>query len=170
MASLWEARMWVWWAAAARAAEPQFPSVTLENLQDEVRVVPAALPHARTVVILAFYQRQQAEAETWIAAVEPWVHTQDDLGIIEIPVVSGVWKALNLVVEAELKSAIRDADDRRRTYLYFGEPGTFLGPLRVVGTDQILVVLVTREGGVRWMGRGPATGTALKGLKDAVGQ
>lgn len=158
--------MFVLWGAAW-AAEPQFPSVTLENLQDEVRVVPAGLPHARTVVILAFYQRQQPDAETWIAAVEAW--GRSDVGLIEVPVVSGVWKALDAVVRAQMRSAIPDPTDRRRTYLYFGDPHTFLRPLGVADTERIVVLLVSQDGAVGWMGRGRATGTALRGLKDAVG-
>lgn len=152
----------------ARADEPRFPSVTLENLLDQERRVPDELAHPYTVVLLAFFRRQQPDADSWLVSLQSWSRQRADLGFIEIPVISGAWKLVPDVVKAELKSAIVDPADRGRTYLYFGEPDLFLAPLGVDDTDQIVVLLAARDGSVRWLARGPARPQTLADLRAEI--
>lgn len=152
----------------AQAGEPRFPTVTLKNLLDQEQLIPTELPTPHTVIVLAFYQRQQTEVETWLPGLESWTEARADVGLLEIPVVSGMWKVMETQVIGLMKAAITDPEDRRRTWPYFGDAERFVTPLGLDNTDQIVVALVTRDGRVSWLGRGPATPGALAALQQAV--
>lgn len=152
----------------AHAEEPKFPTVTLENLLDQRQVIPDQLPTKYTVIVLAFFQRQQAEVDTWLPSLEAWTASQPDVAVMEIPVVSGVWRSMNTQVLGLMKAGITDPEDRRRIWPFFGEAERFLAPLGLTDTEQIVVALVTADGRVAWLGRGRATRDALAELRAAA--
>jgi hypothetical protein len=158
------------WLLGAAAGEPRFPEVVTHDLLDEERTLPQDLPERYTVVLIAFFHRQQGDVDTWLPTLRRLEGARPDLGLVEIPVVSGVWKAMDDQVQAWMKAGIPDPADRRGTLPYYGDPDRFLDPLGLDGTDQIVVTVVSRDGRVWWLARGPATPEKVRALRVALDQ
>ena len=161
--------MWALLVGTVAAVEPRFPEVVTRDLLDAERTLPADLPAERTLVVVAFFRQQQSEVDTWLPALRDAVRTHG-VGLVEVPVVSGVWSTLEDQVTNAMKASIPEEADRRATPPYFGDPEPFLDALGLPGTDEIAVALVARDGRVLWMARGPETPESVRALRAALRQ
>jgi len=141
-----------------------FPRLAARDLDGREVALPAGLPGAWTVVIIAFRREQQDLVDSWVpwldqqTAADPW------LGFAELPAIGLRWQPARPVIDGGMAAAIRDQKTRRRTLTVYTDIRRVTVPLGISDRDTIWLFLVDRAGQVRWRGSGghdAATAAAL---------
>jgi hypothetical protein len=136
-----------------------FPAVTGRDLAGREYRLPADLPAALTVAILAFRQWQQSQVDAWIAALVA-------AGVPGTP--RGAHGLASVVVG--MASSIRDPDILARTITVYGHVDRFCAPLGIVDTGDVSVRVVAPTGAVHWGTTGPVTAPAIDAIVASLDQ
>ena len=139
--------------------------------------LPAGLPAERTLVVLAFWQRQQADVDRWIdlavslgvpgsplAAPEPRA-----TAVIEVPVLGRRYLPARRFIDGGMATAIRDPAVLARTITVYTAPAAYRRRCGIPTADQVTAMLVDREGNAAFQALGPPTAGHLDELTTALG-
>lgn len=138
--------------------------------------LPAGLPAERTLVVLAFLQRQQADVDRWIdlavslgvpgsplAAPEPRV-----TAVVEVPVLGRRYRPARRVIDGGMATAIRDPAVLARTITVYTDPAAYRRRCGIPTADQVTAMLVDREGTVSFQALGLPTARHRDDLEEAL--
>jgi hypothetical protein len=131
-------------AAAATPPSPRMPSIKAENLNERVVTLPADLPGERTLVLMAFLREQQPDVNTWIEGMKlvdsklPWV---------EVPVVGAGGRLWQGLVNAGMRTGIREESMRERVITLFTDRLALLRALDLPGEGKVVLALVMNRSG-----------------------
>jgi hypothetical protein len=140
----------------------RFPAVGGRSLLGADVALPGDLPAARTLVVLAFQQWQQARVDRWIArAVEAGVPptTRGTTGlspvaVVEVPVLSRQWRPVRRFIDGGMTAGIGNPDVLARTITVYTDVAAFQRSLAISGSDDVHALVVTRDGAVLARGHG----------------
>jgi len=154
--------------AASAAAAVQLPPLSGENLVEEQRSLPADLDADRSVVVMAFKKRQQVDTD----ACYPGVSTAAQA------VGAAPWELLMLptsmprfarpLMRHGLIRATEEGPRQERKLMVFGDVDASRAALGIGSPDQVQILVVDRQGQVRWRQAGPCTPALLDGLTAAL--
>jgi hypothetical protein len=154
-----------------------FPAVTGRDLAGREYRLPADLPAALTVAILAFRQWQQSQVDAWIAALVAAGVPGTPRGahglasvVVEIPVLPGRYSPARRFIDGGMASSIRDPDILARTITVYGHVDRFCAPLGIVDTGDVSVRVVAPTGAVHWGTTGPVTAPAIDAIVASLDQ
>jgi hypothetical protein len=139
--------------------------------------LPAGLPAERTLVVLAFRQRQQADVDRWIDLAVSLGVPGSPLGgpeprataVVEVPVLGRRHLPARRFIAGGTAAAIRDAAVLARTITVYTDPATYRRRCGIAGADQVTAMLVDREGHASFQALGPPTAGEPDALATALG-
>ncbi|MGI9117427.1 MAG: hypothetical protein ACR2JV_07310, partial [Gaiellales bacterium] len=139
--------------------------------------LPAELPARRTLVLLAFRQRQQAQVDRWTArAVAELGIPATTLGlaadaptaVIEVPCLGRRWRPARRVIDGGMASSIADPAILARTVTVYADVGAILRALGATGPALVQARVVERSGAVCAAGSGEPEGAGWQAIADAL--
>lgn len=139
--------------------------------------LPADLPAARTLALLAFQQRHQGCVDRWIARAERAgvpgspldLTSTDDMCVVEIPVLSTRWKVGRGFIDGGMAANIRIPRVLARTITVYTNVSAFQRLLGIPGSDDVQACVVTPKGEVLGRVPGEPTDAAWGVIAEALG-
>jgi hypothetical protein len=153
---------------------PRLVPVQGRALDGTVVELPAQLPGRRTVVVLAFRQRQQRDVDRWIDLAVALGVPASPLGVagpletavIEVPVLGRRYLGARRFIDGGMAASIADPQILARTVTVYTDPAAFRRRCRVPTADEVTVLLVGRDGVVTWH----RTGSPRPGDREALAE
>ncbi len=153
---------------AAQATAVRFPDVTGRNLEGRTMRLPADFGD-RTIVLVAFKQRQQRDVNSWMPELNARRAADAGLEVYEIPTLSNGWTPLRWWIDGGMARGIKDRAVREATVTLYLDKEPFKEALEITSEDSIHVLLLDAEGRVTFRTRGPATAEGIAALRRALG-
>lgn len=126
----------------------KFPEVSGKNLQRKKLTFPADFPAQYTIVLMAFYQQQQMDIDTWMPFASQLEYEYENLAYVELPVVYRMGPLGQFMLNEGMRAGIPNQKARQRTITLYLNKTKFLGQLGIDSQDQIQILLVTRDGSI----------------------
>ena len=149
-------------------AAPTFPQVTGDNLNGRHFEIPSQLDAPFNILLVAFYQRQQDDVNTWLDTAREMAAAHANVEYYELPTINSGWGLVRNWIDGGMRSGIPDSGARDRTITLYTDTAEFRELAGIDSAEQIWVGLVDREGRVYWSARGRATEDSLRALRQAV--
>jgi hypothetical protein len=154
----------------------EFPRVEGRSLAGAEIILPADLPAARTLALVAFQQRHQGGVDRWIARAEANgvpgspvdMASGDQTCVIEIPVLSTRWKVGRGFIDGGMASSIRIPRVLARTITVYTNVSAFQKLLGIPGSDDVQACVVTPAGEVLARVPGEPTDQAWGVIAEAL--
>jgi len=128
----------------------QFPDCAGSNLQGRRFRLPADFEGDYNVVLIAFRRAQQYDVETWLPLLRRLRRQYPALRYYELPVVWGVPRLRQLLLDVGLRLGIPRRSTRKKTITLYPDRGAFCQALDIPDESAIMVALVDRGGLVLW--------------------
>ena len=125
------------------------------NLEGLPVLLPDAFSNNRNVVIVAFQRDHQALVDSWLPFLEGVAANCPDFSFFEVPALKRIWAPARRFIDGGMAAAIGDPTVLRRTFTIYGDLGRLTRSLHLTTTSTIAIVLIDREGVIRWSGVGP---------------
>jgi hypothetical protein len=154
----------------------EFPRVDGRSLAGSEIALPAELPAARTLALVAFQQSHQGCVDRWIARAEaagvpgsPLDMTAgDQTCVVEIPVISTRWRLGRTFIDGGMASTIKIPRVLARTITVYTNVSAFQRILGVDGSDDVQACVVTPSGEVLARVPGEPTDAAWAVISKAL--
>lgn len=161
---------------APAAGLPRLVPVQGRELDGTLVELPSQLPGRRSVVVLAFRQRQQQDVDRWIdLAVALGVPPSPldaagplETAVIEVPVLARRYLGARRFIDGGMATSIADPAVLARTITVYTDPTAFRRRCGVPTADEATVLLVDRAGVVTWHRTGPPQAEDRAALADAL--
>lgn len=155
----------------------EFPQVMGRSLAGNDVQLPADLPAARTLAVLAFQQWQQASVDRWIARAEAAgvpgspldMEADDETCVVEIPVLSTRWKLGRSFIDGGMAASIRIPRVLARTITVYTNVSAFQKVIGISGSDVVQACVVTTEGEVLARVPGDPTDVGWEVIAEGLG-
>jgi hypothetical protein len=142
--------------------EVRLASATGRALDGTTYRLPQDLPAERTLVVLAFRQRQQACVDRWIEFAEELGAAPTPLGaslplpaaVVEIPVLGRRYRPARQLIDGGMARGIGDPRVLARTITVYTDPGGFRRRCGLRGGDEVRAMVVDRGGAVSFHATG----------------
>lgn len=149
-------------------AAPTFPSVKGESLNRRSFEIPEGLDAPYNILLVAFFQRQQDDVNTWLGTCKDVVADHANVEYYELPTISSGWGMARGWVDGGMRSGIPAFAARERTVTIYTDTVKFRELAGIDDPQRIWVGIVDRQGRVYWSARGPASAEMLRDLRDVV--
>jgi hypothetical protein len=149
-------------------AAPTFPQVTGDNLNGRRFEIPSQLDAPFNILMVAFYQRQQDDVNTWLDAARDIAAAHANVEYYELPTINAGWGLVRNWIDGGMRSGIPDIGARDRTITLYTDTGKFRELAGIDSPEHIWVGLVDRGGRVYWSARGRANEDSLLALRQAA--
>lgn len=153
---------------ASAGPGPVFPAVRGENLNKRPFELPEGFDAPYNVVMVAFFQRQQDDVNTWLPAAESIAKDHANVEYYELPTISAQWGLVRGWVDGGMRSGIPAFAARERTITLYTDTAQFRKIAGIEDPERIWVGLVDRAGVIHWSARGTMTAESERGLRTAV--
>lgn len=157
----------------------QLPELNTRTLQGVAKTLPADLPAQRTLVVVAFQQRQQRDVDQWLAVAEKhgWLtdltQAQEQLpayAAIEIPCLSRRWEPVRRFIDGGMSTGIGVPVVLARTWTAYTDVKRVQRALDLRNGDQVWAGAVSRDGQVLAHSMGLPTPTTVTTLTTGMTQ
>ena len=153
-------------ALAAESGHPPFPSLTTKDLNGRELSFPSGLPGKRTLVLVAFHRRQQANLDVWIDKLG--LKGTDAPAWIEMPVVPNYGRIWRNFVDNGMRSGIVTPQARARVFTVYGSRDDFRAKLDMPTDEQVYILVVTKQGKVVARADGDYTAAKAATIRKAI--
>lgn len=160
---LWAAALLL---AAPLQAQPSFPALTVDDLNDRTLSLPQQLPGSPTIVFIAYKQRQQENISDWIMALG--LEETGGPAWIELPVVGRGAAIIRPIIDNGMRSGILSTDVRAKTFTVYSSRANFNSAMGITNMRQIYVAVVERDGTVRALIEGDVTDGKIAQLRSVL--
>jgi hypothetical protein len=136
-----------------------FPTVSAENLLGAKAELPGLVKGRTAVLAIGFTHASQSETKAWSQRIGR------DLDAYSVAVLQDVPRLLRGMVKGGIKDGVPQAQRDRFLLLFTGEKDV----KQAAGfdrADDAYLVLLDRDGAVRWRFHGPVTDASLADLKS----
>jgi hypothetical protein len=127
-----------------------FPSLKAKNLEGKILSLPEDFSGELNLLLFAFDRDQQADVNSWIAAMPDLLKGQTGISFYEIPTIAKPYKLMKFVIDRGMKSAFKDPEQRARTITLYVDRAAFEHAMRIDTEDRIALALVDKKGNVLW--------------------
>ena len=148
--------------------ERRFPEVVGSSLSGTAHRLPHTLGGERTLLLIAFKQRQQADVDTWVPVADALADEYHDFRAYELPVISQLYRPASEFIDGGMRGGIPDLDVREATITLYLNRKQFLSDLGIPSVHAIVPMLVTPGGTILWRATGPRTRDSESRLRDAM--
>lgn len=146
----------------------RFPKVRGSNLAGQEFILPTDIKAEFAVVMIAFQQYQQVEINTWIPVARELSDQADNLVYYEFPTIDRLNPAARAFIDGGMRAGIPDPIARATTITLYLDKSSFREVLEIPDEEDVVVMLINRQGDIFWRTEGPATPEGIQGLETAV--
>jgi hypothetical protein len=146
----------------------RFPEVRGSNLSGDEYILPGDIEAEYALVMIAFQQYQQVEINTWLPLARDLAERYPDLVYYEFPTITRLNPAARAFIDGGMRAGIPDPAARSITITLYLDKAAFREVLEIPGEDDIVVMLINREGEIFWRTEGPAIEGSLATVEAAV--
>ncbi|MBI5601148.1 MAG: hypothetical protein HY944_06240 [Gemmatimonadetes bacterium] len=146
----------------------RFPVVTSDNLEGRTFTLPRDFDGERNVVFIAFKREQQREVDSWVPFVKPLLARTPGTEYYEIPTIKRMVAPMRWMINRGMRGGIDDRGARERTITLYLDKEPFKRALGIATEQEIHVLVVDREGNVRWRTAGAFSEDKGQGLARAL--
>ncbi|NOH11991.1 MAG: hypothetical protein HND51_10130 [Chloroflexi bacterium] len=147
-----------------------FPTVSGKNLDRKKLTFPKDFPAPYNLALMAFYQRQQLDVNTWLPFADQLDSEHEDFTYIEFPVVYKMNPIQQFFLNEGMRAGIPNQKAREKTITLYLDKTRFLGQLGIDSQNEIQILLVTQEGQVIWREAGIFTSKKKQALESILQQ
>jgi len=145
-----------------------FPRVSGRNLLRQNVTFPDDLPGKLNLLLLAFYQRQQLDINTWIPLSQQLEAAYNGLYYYELPTITLLGRFQRFFINEGMRAGIPDTKARERTLTLYLDKDEFLSALEIPSQEEIQVLLVDQAGAVLWRTAGRLDETKEAALREFI--
>lgn len=145
-----------------------FPVVEGRNLEGQTLVMPRDFAGDVNVVFIAFKREQQADVDSWGAALDTLRARRPGLRVYELPTLAREYRLMRRIIDGGMRGGIPDSAVRAATITLYIDKDPFKRALGISNEDHIQVLLVDRGGRIRWQRSGRFTAALGAELDDAL--
>lgn len=153
---------------ASNPSARTFPTVSGESLNRREFTFPAGIDAPHAILLVAFYQWQQSDVNTWLPAAKAIIADHANVEYYELPTISGAWGLVRGWIDGGMRSGIPAFADRERTVTLYTDTAEFRRLAGIENPNQIWIALISRDGTIHWTARGRATDETLDDLRRAT--
>lgn len=128
----------------------QFPEVSGSNLLRESVAFPQDFKAEYNLVLIAFYQPQQYDINTWLSFAAKLESEQPGFTYYELPVIRSMNPLSRWFINEGMRAGIGDPDALARTVTLYLDKREFRRRLGIESENAIQVLLVDRSGKILW--------------------
>lgn len=142
------------------------PSIKTETLSERAVTLPQDLPGEKTLVFVAFDQKQQKEVDSWVAGMQL---NKSTLAWIEIPLIEPKNRLMRSFIQGGMRRGITDEVSRDRTITVFAEVEPMLKAMGLPNdVTSIFTLVITRTGQVLAQAKGPYSAEKAAVVNNAL--
>lgn len=150
-------------------AADRFPSVSGRDLHGNEVAFPAAFEsHRCTLVIVAYFQKQQEIIDPWLPDLAQLSDEFSGFAFYELPTIRRMNFIMRRIIHRGMRSGIPSAAARSRTVTLHLDKGPFNEALGVRDENAVYFFLVDAKGRIHWRATGERTEETLTELRRQV--
>lgn len=153
--------------AAALTVGTPMPKIEGENLSGHKAVLPDAAKGKVTLVAMGFGYDSRRSVEVWTKRFRREFGQHPDTAFFEVPVISGIARFAKLLIDSGMRRGTAK-EDRDKVITVYSGASEWKDRLGVENTDLAYLLLLDREGKVRWRHAGLFEESAWPELKEAT--
>jgi len=153
--------------AAALTVGTPMPKLEGENLSGHKAVLPDAARGKVTLVALGFTYESRRPVEAWTRRFRNEFGQNPEAAFFEVPMISGMARLAKLLIDSGMRRGTAKEDHDKVITVYGGASG-WKQRLGVADKDAICLILLDREGRVRWRHTGLFEENVWPELKEAT--
>jgi hypothetical protein len=142
-----------------------FPVVSGYNLQREEYQFPRDFAGKWNLVIVPFERVQQQDVNTWIPALQELERQYPDFIYYELPTIYRLPTLSRTFINEGMRAGIPDPTARERTITLYLDKERFKQAVGIESEENIHLLLVDRQGRIRWRARGIYAADVLNDLE-----
>lgn len=146
----------------------RFPVVTSANLEGRTFTLPRDFAGELNVVFVAFERRQQGDVDSWVPFVKSLLARTPNAEYYEIPTIKRMIAPMRWMINRGMRGGIDDLGARERTITLYLDKEPFKRAIGISTEQEIQVLVVDREGRVRWRAAGAFSEDKGQGLSRAL--
>lgn len=147
----------------------RFPVLEAQNLRGKTLRLPDELAGDLDLLLIAYEREQQADLNTWLAALADLEIQPPAFAYYELPTISKSMAWMRGVIDGGMKQGIPDRNQRGRTITLYVDRDWFRHQIGTADTDEVAAVLIDRDGHIRQRWFGVYTAQAGAQLRAALG-
>jgi hypothetical protein len=145
-----------------------FPRVEGTNLEGRKFTLPADFEAKYNVVVIAFRREQQADVDGWLPFLKQLNVTKRDIRVYELPTLRRSYRPVRRFIDGGMARGIPERATREATITLYIDKTPFKRALAIATEDQIITLLVARDGRVLWHADGRFDASAASGLESLL--
>jgi hypothetical protein len=153
--------------AAALTVGTPMPKVEGENLSGHKAVLPDLAKGKVTLVAMGFSYESRRSVEVWTKRFRHEFASQPDTAFFEVPMISGLARLAKLFIDSGMRRGT-PKEDRDKVITVYGSASEWKDRLGVEDTDLAYLLLLDRDGRVRWRHAGVYEENVWPELKEAT--
>ncbi len=153
--------------AAALTVGTPMPKIEGENLSGQKAVLPDVAKGKVTLVAMGFSYESRRSVEAWTKRFRGDFGQNPDIAFFEVPMISGMARLAKLFIESGMRRGTAK-EDHDKVITVYGGSADWKDRLAVADTDLAYLLLLDREGRVRWRHAGVFDEKVWPELKDAT--
>lgn len=146
----------------------RFPVVTSANLEGRTFTLPRDFEGELNVVFVAFERQQQGDVDSWVPFVKSLLARTPNAEYYEIPTIKRMIAPMRWMINRGMRGGIDDLGARERTITLYLDKEPFKRAIDISTEQEIHVLVVDREGRVRWRAAGAFSEDKGQGLSRAL--
>ncbi|MEM7554407.1 MAG: hypothetical protein AAF378_09965 [Cyanobacteria bacterium P01_A01_bin.84] len=147
-----------------------FPQVSGLNLQGKKFNLPGDFSAPYNVVLLAYSQGQQSDVNTWLPLLKQAETNLSELRYYELPTLPQMNPAARAQLDQWMIDGIPDEENRARTITLYLDVKAFNDVLNIDNTEEIQILLVTKEGKILWQEQGSFSASKGEALQTRLNE
>jgi hypothetical protein len=131
-------------AFAALASAQVLPPVKATNLNKQPVSWPAGLPAARTILLVAFDRKQQAQIDGWVAGMK--LKAPGSPAWFEVPLIKDPGGFIRGFIDGGMRRGIPNVEDRAHVVTLYGDKKKLMASMGLTSDAVVHVLIVERSG------------------------
>jgi len=153
--------------AAALTVGTPMPKLEGESLSGHKEVLPDAARGKVTLVAMGFTYESRRPVEAWTKRFRQEFGQNPETAFFEVPMISGMARLAKLFIDSGMRRGTAK-EDHDKVITVYGGASDWKQRLAVADTDAAYLILLDREGRVRWRHAGLFAENVWPELKEAT--
>lgn len=143
------------------------PKIEGEDLSGHKAILPDAAKGKVTLVAMGFSYESRRSVAAWTNRFRHDFGQHPDATFFEVPVISGMARLAKLFIDSGMRRGT-PKEDHDKVITVYGGAADWKDRLGVADTDLAYLLLLDRDGKVRWRHAGPFEESVWPELRDAT--
>jgi hypothetical protein len=131
-----------------------FPTIRASNLEGKDFTLPEDFEGRWNLLFVAFERHQQEDVDTWLPHARQLCEADSSLRFYELPTIRRGNPIMRWMINRGMASGIHDPQARAATITLYLDKTEFRLSLAIESEGEITVLLVERDGSIRWRSTG----------------